>query len=71
MTEDEIFDKAMQLARQHEQDIIDTRDAFVLDAIEKGYNFTEWTICDNLLDIKAGHTLEYKVWLAKANPTGL
>lgn len=71
MTEDEILAKAEAMARQHQQDIINTREAFVKDAIAKGYSLKEWTVCDNLLDIKAGRTYDYKVWLAKANPTKL
>ncbi len=71
MTEDEILAKAEQMALQHQQDIINTREAFVKDAIAKGYSLKEWTVCDNLLDIKVGSTLEYKIWLSKKNPTGL
>lgn len=70
MTEDEILFKAEQMALQHQQDIINTREAFVKDAIAKGYSLKEWTVCDNLLDIKSGKTLEYKIWLSKLNPTG-
>ena len=71
MTEDEIIAAAEAMARQHQQDIINTREDFVKDAIAKGYSLKEWTVCDNLLDIKAGHTLEYKIWLSKKNPTEL
>lgn len=71
MTEDEILAKAEQMALQHQQDIINTREAFVKDAVAKGYNLKEWTVCDNLLDIKAGLSYEYRVWLSKNNPTGL
>lgn len=68
--EQEVMAKAEAMALQHQQDIIDTREAFVKDAIAKGYNLKEWTVCDNLLDIKSGKTLEYKIWLSKLNPTG-
>ena len=71
MTEDEIIAAAEAMAKQHQQDIINTREAFVKDAIAKGYNLKEWTVCDNLLDIKAGLSYEYRVWLSKNNPTGL
>ena len=71
MTEDEILAEAEQMALQHQQDIINTREAFVKDAVAKGYNLKEWTVCDNLLDIKAGLSYEYRVWLSKNNPTGL
>ena len=67
--EQDILAKAEEMARQHQQDIINTREAFVKDAIAKGYSLKEWTVCDNLLDIKAGLTYEYKVWLSKNNPT--
>lgn len=70
MTEDEILAAAEEMAKQHQQDIINTREAFVKDAIAKGYSLKEWTVCDNLLDIKSGKTLEYKIWLSKLNPTG-
>ncbi len=69
MTEAEILAAAEEMARQHQQDIVHTREAFVKDAITKGYSLKEWTVCDNLLDIKAGHTFEYKIWLSKLNPT--
>ena len=69
MTEDEI-NAAEAMALQHQQDIINTRESFVKDAIAKGYNLKEWTVCDNLLDIKSGKTLEYKIWLSKLNTTG-
>ena len=71
MTEDEIIAAAEAMAKQHQQDIINTREAFVKDAVAKGYNLKEWTVCDNLLDIKAGLSYEYRVWLSKNNPTGL
>ena len=70
MTEDEIIAAAEAMAKQHQQDIINTREAFVKDAITKGYSLKEWTVCDNLLDIKSGKTLKYKIWLSKLNPTG-
>lgn len=70
MTEDEIIAAAEAMALQHQQDIINTRESFVKDAIAKGYNLKEWVVCDNLLDIKSGKTLEYKIWLSKLNPTG-
>lgn len=70
MIEDKILAAAEAMAKQHQQDIINTREAFMKDALAKGYNLKEWTVCDNLLDIKAGITYEYKVWLSKSNPTG-
>ena len=69
MTEDEIIAKAEALAKQHQQDILDARANLVREATEKGYNPSEWKICDNLVDIQAGNTLEYKCWLSKSNPT--
>ena len=69
--EQELMAKAEAMALQHQQDIINTREAFVKDALAKGYSLKEWTVCDNLLDIKAGHTYDYKVWLSKKNPTEL
>lgn len=71
MNEEQILAAAESMARQHQQDIINTREAFLKDAISQGYDLKEWTICDNLLDIKAGRTLEYKIWLSKPNPTEL
>ena len=69
MTEDEINAKAEALAKQHQQDILDARANLVREAVEKGYNPSEWRICDNLVDIQAGTTLDYRCWLAKSNPT--
>ena len=71
MTEDEILAKAQQMAEQHKQDILDAREALVREAIEKGYNPDEWAIADNSEDIRAGHTLEYRCWMVKKNPTKL
>lgn len=71
MTEDEILAKAQALADKHKQDILDAREALVREAIEKGYNTEEWVICDNMIDIRAGTTLDYRCWMAKKNPTKL
>ena len=71
MTEDEIIAAAEAMALQHQQDIINTREAFVKDAIAKGYSLKEWKMFDNLLDILAGNTLEYRCWMVQSNPTKL
>ena len=71
MTEDEILLKAQALADQHRQEIMDARTALLLDAAAKGYNPREWKMCDNLLDIQAGNTLEYSCWMVQSNPTGI
>lgn len=71
MTEDEILLKAQALADQHLEEIIAARIALMRDADAKGYNPREWKMCDNLLDILAGNTLEYRCWMVQSNPTGL
>lgn len=71
MTEDEILQRAQALADKHKQDILDARDDLVKDMLAAGYKPEEWVICDNLVDIQNGNTLEYKCWAAKANPTKL
>lgn len=71
MTEDEILLKAQALADQHLEEIISARIALMRDADDKGYNPKEWKMCDNLLDILAGNTLEYRCWMVKKNPTKL
>ena len=71
MTEEEILAKAEQMARQHQQDIINARAELTRKAIEGGYNSDKWIICDNLVDIRAGTTLDYHCWLALRNPTEL
>lgn len=68
MNEQQILAKAEALAKQHQQDILDARANLVREAAEKGYNPSEWKICDNLVDIQAGNTLDYRCWLAKSNP---
>lgn len=71
MTEDEILQKAQALADKHKQDILDAREALVREAIEKGYDPSEWAIADNSDDIRAGNTLEYHCYMVKKNPTKL
>ena len=68
--EQEIMAKAEALARQHQQDIIDARANLVKDMLAAGYNPKDWVICDNILDIQAGRTLEYHCYASKRNPTG-
>lgn len=71
MTEDEILAKAEEMARQHQQDIINARANLVKDMLAAGYNPKDWVICDNMVDIRAGLTLEYHCYAAKRNPTEL
>lgn len=71
MTEDEINTKAEEMFLQHEQDILRARDKLTRDAIEAGYDTDRWVMCDNLVDIRAGLTLEYHCWIALRNPTEL
>lgn len=69
MTEDEILTKAQQMAEQHKQEMIEARVSLTRDMLAAGYKPTEWVICDNILDIQAGRTLEYHCYASKRNPT--
>jgi len=71
MTEDEILAKAEEMARQHQQDIINARTNLVKDMLAAGYEPKEWVICDNLVDVQNGIDYTYKCWAVKANPTKL
>ena len=71
MTEEEIQAKAMALAEQHKQEIIEARLALTRDMVAAGYNPSEWVICDNLEDIRNGIEHTYKCWASKKNPTKL
>jgi hypothetical protein len=71
MNEQQILAAAEALAKQHQQDILDARANLVREAVEGGYNSDKWVICDNLVDIRAGTTLDYHCWLALRNPTEL
>ena len=68
--EQEIMAKAEAMALQHQQDIINARANLVKDMLAAGYNPKDWVICDNILDIQAGRTLEYHCYASKRNPTG-
>lgn len=71
MTEDEILAAAEEMARQHQQDITNARANLVKDMLSAGYNPKDWVICDNMVDIRAGLTYDYKCWASKKNPTEL
>lgn len=71
MTEDEINAVAEAMALQHQQDIINARANLVKDMLAAGYNPKDWVICDNILDIQAGRTLQYHCYASKRNPTEL
>ncbi len=71
LSQEHILAKAKALADKHKQDILDAREALVQEAIEKGYDPSEWAIADNSDDIRAGHTLEYHCYMVKKNPTKL
>lgn len=71
MIEDEINTKAQELVDQHLQDMAEAKAALTRDMLDAGYSPNDWVICDNMEGIRAGHTLDYRCWASKRNPTEL
>lgn len=71
LSQKQIQSKAEQLAAQHIKDIQEARANLVKDMVSAGYKPEEWVICDNLIDIQQGKTLEYSCWASKAMATKL
>lgn len=63
----DVKQRAIDLAEQVNAQIEEARADLAKRMLEKGMNPEDFIICDNMLDIVEGTTLQYKVW-ASARP---
>lgn len=63
----EIQRKAQELADQVSAQVNEARLDLAKKMIEKGYTSEDHQICDNMLDIIEGRTLEYRCWAVMHN----
>lgn len=65
MDNEAIKAKAMELAMNVTSQIREARETLVKEMLEKGQRPEDYQVCDNMLDIVEGTTLNYKCWSIK------